>query len=48
MWQILFPNSYISRPARDIRFLILSLLLGLLFCGAFAAILYLLNKQGKF
>ena len=48
MWQILFPNSYISRSARDIRFLLLSLLLGLLFCGAFAAILYLLNRQGKF
>jgi hypothetical protein len=45
VWQVLFSTNYISRSARDVRFLLLSVLLGMLFCGVFAALLYLLNKQ---
>ena len=45
--QVLFPKGYITRRARDLRFFLLSLLLGLAFCGALAGILLLLNKQAR-
>jgi hypothetical protein len=44
---ILFSKLQPSRRRRDVRFLFLSLFLGLMFCAAFGCILFFLNKQGR-
>lgn len=40
-------TSYLPPKQKDIRFLLLSLALALLFCGVFAFALFFLNKQGR-
>jgi len=45
--KILFSKLQPSRRRRDVRFLFLSLFLGLMFCAAFGCILFFLNKQGR-
>jgi hypothetical protein len=45
--KILFPKIQPSRRRRDVRFLFLSVLLGLMFCALFGAMLFILNKQGR-
>ena len=45
--KMFFPKIQPSRRRRDVRFLFLSLLLGVMFCALFGAMLFILNKQGR-
>jgi hypothetical protein len=45
--RILFPKVQRSIQRRDLRFLSLSILLGLVFCLAFGFALLVLNGQGR-
>ncbi len=44
---VLFPKAHPSVRRRHLRFLSLSILLGLMFCLAFGAMLFVLNRQGR-
>jgi hypothetical protein len=43
----LFGLSHVSPREKDIRFFLLSLLIGLIICVFFGCALFLLNKQGR-
>jgi hypothetical protein len=45
--KMFFPKLQASRRSRDVRFLFLSIFLGVMFCVMFGCILLVLNKQGK-
>ena len=40
-------TAYLPPKQKDIRFLLLSIALGLVFCAIFAFALFFLNKQGR-
>jgi len=40
-------TTYLPPKEKDIRFLLLSIGLGLLFCAIFAVALFFLNKEGR-
>lgn len=45
--RIAFPRTQPSMRRKHLRFLILSVILGLMFCSLFGCALFLLNKQGR-
>jgi hypothetical protein len=45
--KITFPRTQPSMRRKHLRFLILSVILGLMFCTLFGCALFFLNKQGR-
>ncbi len=44
---VLFPSNHKTVRRRNLRFFAVSVVLGMGFCVAFAAILLILNRQGR-